>query len=188
MTADDLGGDPTPAPAPPDLRVSVAAGLFLLIAGLTFILPAIAGMALVLDPHGAAPSKLRYILPIFQPAEGTPLAFLQDYWKTLPALVGGAMIALPQCRKLASAVLFAVMAAVMILGSIILQYGQIESNLPAMAASVAETGLMRVPVAEKALSELLSQIRQTREIAITLLAGLAAAAVAAHAVRKETSE
>lgn len=188
MTAEDLGGDPTPASAPPDLRVTAAAALFLLLAGLTFILPAIAGMALVLDPHGAAPSQLRYILPIFQPAEGTPLAFLQDYWKTLPALVGGAMMALPRCRKLASAVLFAVMAAVMILGTIILQYGQIESNLPAIAASVAETGIMGVRVAEKALSEMLSQIRQTREIAITVLAALAAAAVAAHAVRKETPQ
>lgn len=185
MNSNAREGNPKPEAAPPSRSAQIAAALFLFLAGLTFVLPTIAGMALVLDPHGAAPSQLRYILPVFQIAEGTPLAFLQDYWEILPALIGGAMIAHPRSRKVASAVMVAVMVAVMLFGTFVLQFGQIESNLPAIAASIAETGIMRLSVAEGAVKEILSQIRQTREIAIPVLAGLAGAAFAAHPVRAE---
>lgn len=179
------GAVPKPQADPPTRNARIAAGLLLALAGTMFVLPTTGGMAVVLDPHGAAPWLLRYILPALQPSEGDALDFLQKYWKTLPALIGGALIANPRSRQVASYVLLVVMSVIVVCGTIVLQFGQIDDNIRSIAATIAETSSLRLRVAEEALKELLVQIRLTRELAMLFLAGLAGAATAAYSPQKE---
>lgn len=150
----------------------VLAGMMLLIAATTFLLPTVFSVAIFFRDKfdGALTPTITPLYTAYSFIMGSEVGFIREFWTALPALVVGIFAARPQTREFALNCVAILMLVVGLLGSFTLHFPPSEIVLREVAVVIGGPYEEHLQI----MKHIPNSISLTRAIAVTYLTTIAA--------------